>query len=204
MRPSHVVARKARLTLLEKAAGGLLEFLLEGGEIRAWLRLKSGRSELAAVEHESLHDLGFLVRRDGGHALLDEVPLLAEEADEVRVAELRRTFRTDDPVPLRVDQVVETFGNDRGKGVGVRTAEREERRQREVRKESAQGLGRAFGALGRESIERLLVRVGRVQQRDAGMIRGRARESEEGGGQARSQFRARLSAREGKGLALTA
>ena len=104
-------SRNGRLTLLEKAAGRLLEFLLEGGEIRARLGLRSGRSELAAVQHESLHDLGFLVRRDLGHAALDEVPLFAEQADEVRVAELRRTSRTDDPVPLRIQQVVETFGD---------------------------------------------------------------------------------------------
>lgn len=151
---------------------------MEGGEIRARLGLGSVPSELAAVEHESLLDLGFLVGRDGGHAVLDEVPFFAERADEVRVAELRRTSRTDDPVPLRVDQVVETLVDDWTEGIGVSLAEREERRQREVRKESAQGLGRAFGAFEREGMERLLVSIRRVQQRSATMIRGRARESE--------------------------
>jgi hypothetical protein len=138
--------------------------VLKGGEIRARLRgLRSGASELAAVQHESPHDLGVLVRRDLGHAVLDEVPSCTKDSDEVRVTELRRTFRTDDPVPLRVEQVVETFGDDWAEGIGVRLAEQEERRQREVREESAQGLGRAFGAFGREGIERLLVRFGRVQ-----------------------------------------
>ena len=79
----------------------------------------------------------------------------------------------------------------------MRLTEREERRQREVREESAQGLGRAFGAFGRKGVERLLVRVGRVQQRDAAMIqaeRGRARRVA-----VRLARRARSSAREGTG-----
>lgn len=109
------------------------------------------------------HDLSLRVG-DVVHARFDRIPLFAVDMNEVRIPDLRRTLRTDDPVPLRVDQIIQRLGDDWSEAL-VRRPKRQKRRKREVWQESAQGLGRAVGAFRGEDCESLSARLGSVQQR---------------------------------------
>lgn len=133
------------LTLVEEAAGGLLQRLAKAGEVFARLkRILPVRGPV--IEYHSRSDVGLTGAGDLGHARLDEtVPSFVEHPYEVRVAPVDRAVGADDPVPLSVNDIVELVGDDLSEARAV-LPKQEQRWERQVREQAFDDLVRLLVA----------------------------------------------------------